>query len=199
MNRRPHDGSAPAGRARLLPKIRTVVGRSLVCFLVAAVASGLGLVTALHVPATAMVESSALEPAASAEPSLSPTTYSRQAFRTTNHVRVDREKVRTAGNPCLQRFANRQARSLAADDPDHLDPKDHQPLGPILKKCELNLVGENLALGFKSGRAAVRAGWMKSPSHRANVLERRYRLMALASRQTESGHWIAVQLFGRKA
>ena len=196
----PRDTSALPGRAPLPTNVWKVIGRSLVCSLVATVvASGLALVTAVSVPATATVDSSTLAPAAATEPSLSPTTYSKQAFRTTNRVRVDREKLRTRANGCLQRFANRQARSLAADDPDHLDPKDHQPLGPILKKCELNLVGENLALGFENGRAAVKAGWMKSPSHRANVLERRYRLMALASRQTESGHWVAVQLFGRKA
>ena len=95
--------------------------------------------------------------------------------------------------------ANAQAGLLADQDIVDLEPEDHQALGPILRKCHLSLAGENLALGYASGRKVVRQGWMRSAPHRANILERRYRLMAIAARKTQSGLWVAVQLFGRKA
>lgn len=120
-------------------------------------------------------------------------TYAKQAFAATNNVREVRDKVRLRHSDCLQKFANAQANLLA-----DLDDLVHQDLGPILDKCKLNLAGENLALGYATGKAAVKDGWMHSPGHKANLLEKRYRLMAIAARQTEKGRWVAVQLFGRK-
>lgn len=119
--------------------------------------------------------------------------YARSAFRATNDVREDRDKVRVRQSKCLQKFANRQAAKLA-----DLGELVHQSLGPILKECHLNLTGENLALGYATGGKAVKQGWMKSKPHRANLLERRYRVMAIAARKTPLG-WVVVQLFGRKA
>lgn len=120
-------------------------------------------------------------------------TYAKQAFRATNNVREARDKVRLRDNACLQRFANAHANRLAEQA-----ALVHQDLSPILDDCDLALTGENLALGYSTGKAAVKNGWMHSPGHRANLLERRYRVMAIAARQTDSGHWVAVQLFGRK-
>ena len=137
-------------------------------------------------------------PARAATTSTAPLLYAKQAFRAANAVREDRDRVRTRSNACLQRFANRQANALAATNLPALQHSHHQDLDPVLRRCGLHLAGENLALGFPGGRAAVTA-WMRSPSHRANILERRYRLMAVAARQTDAGAWIAVQLFGRKA
>ncbi len=37
----------------------------------------------------------------------------------------------------------------------------HQDLEPILRRCGMSMVGENVAYGFTSGRAVVR-GWMDS-------------------------------------
>lgn len=119
--------------------------------------------------------------------------YAKQAFSTTNNVRDNRDRVRLKHSDCLQKFANTQANLLA-----DLGQLIHQDLGPILNKCNLNLTGENLALGYADGRKVVKAGWMKSADHRANILEKRYRVMAIAARKTATGQWIAVQLFGRK-
>ena len=108
-------------------------------------------------------------------------------------MRANRDKVRLKHSDCLQKFANAQA-TLLAD----LDKLVHQDLGPILNKCNLNLTGENLAIGYDTGKSVVKNGWMKSKLHRANILERRYRVMAIAARKTDLGLWVAVQLFGRK-
>lgn len=139
------------------------------------------------------------EASASKADALSPRAYAREAFRTTNRVRVQRDRVKTGTNGCLQRFARRQANALAERDIQSLDHSDHQDLVPVLRRCGLRLAGENLALGFATGQDAVKDGWMKSASHRRNILERRYRQMALVSRLTASGRWVAVQLFGRRA
>jgi uncharacterized protein YkwD len=120
--------------------------------------------------------------------------YAKAAFRSTNAIRVDRDLVRLAHDDCLQKFANRQAKLLAGTG-----DLVHQALTPILEDCGMDLVGENLALGYESGRKCVRKGWMKSPLHRANILKESYRRMAIAARQTDDGLWVAVQLFGRKA
>jgi len=120
--------------------------------------------------------------------------YAKAAFRTTNAERVEHDKGRLKHNDCLQKYANRQAKLLAGTG-----DLVHQVLNPILDNCNLSLVGENLAIGYETGRKVVRQGWMKSPLHRANILEPRYRRMAIAARQTDDGQWVAVQLFGRKA
>ena len=122
------------------------------------------------------------------------TTYARSAFRATNEVRENRDRVPLKGSKCLQGFARRQATKLA-----DLGKLVHQNLGPILDKCNLNLTGENLAMGYSTGRQAVKQGWMNSKPHRANLLERRYRVMAIAAAKTPLGSWVVVQLFGRRA
>ena len=42
-------------------------------------------------------------------------------------------------------------------------------------------------------------GWMKSEDHRANILERRYRRMAIVARKGDDGRWYVSQVFGRAA
>jgi len=63
----------------------------------------------------------------------------------------------------------------------------------------MRLVGENVAAGFPSGRSVVIDGWMKSEDHRANILERRYRRMAIVARKGDDGRWYVSQVFGRAA
>lgn len=65
---------------------------------------------------------------------------------------------------------------------------------------EYIVVGENLALGnFKDDQAVVTA-WMKSPGHRANILNARYQEIGVAvKRGNFEGRevWLAVQEFGK--
>ncbi len=58
--------------------------------------------------------------------------------------------------------------------------------------------GENLAIDFVEAEG-VQAGWMASPTHRANVLDPRYQELGVAVLQGEfSGHetFVVVQMFG---
>jgi len=152
---------------------------------------GLLLPVALFVVAGLLPASSLLAPPAVA---VTPpqTTYATQAFMATNAKRVQHGLVRLKKYDCLHRFATAQARRMAAQRRIF-----HQDLARILNSCQLRVVGENVAYGFPTGRAVVR-GWMNSPDHRANILTRRYRHMAIAARKGSDGSWYVAQVLGRK-
>ena len=56
--------------------------------------------------------------------------------------------------------------------------------------------GENLAFGQQSA-AAVVAGWMQSPGHRANILHATFTEMGVAYLTDTNGRPYYVQVFGR--
>lgn len=120
-------------------------------------------------------------------------TYAAQAFRVTNRHRVKRDRVRLKHSKCLHRKAVRQARKMARQRRIF-----HQDLRPVLRDCNMRLVGENVAYGYRSGKAVVNRGWMKSPGHRRNILTRQYRRMGIAARKA-GGRWYVAQVFGRRA
>jgi uncharacterized protein YkwD len=120
------------------------------------------------------------------------TAYANEAFTATNSNRTTRNLASLTQSSCLKRFAASQAQKMADQSKIF-----HQPLGPIAKRCRLRAVGENVAYGFPSGSAVVR-GWMNSSGHRANILNRSYRQMAVAARQNSEGTWYVAQVFGRR-
>ena len=73
----------------------------------------------------------------------------------------------------------------------------HQSMKPILEKCHLSQVGENVAFGYPNGKAVIEA-WMHSPDHKKNLLNSRHRLIGLGAYQDAGGHWYVSQVFGRK-
>ena len=129
-----------------------------------------------------------------AEPSASPASaYGSTAFDATNHQRVRRDRRALRTNACLRKYAVQQAQRMA-----NRERIWHQDLQRILRDCHMQRVGENVAAGFPSGRTVVDDGWMESRSHRANLLERRFRLMKVAARKGDDGRWYAAQVFGRR-
>lgn len=118
--------------------------------------------------------------------------YQNQARAVTNNKRADHDLVKLRKGACVQRFARRHARRMANKEKMY-----HQDLGPIMSECNLSLVGENVAYGYPTGRAVVRA-WMRSEGHRANILHRKFRILGLAMRKSDDGTPYAVQVFGRK-
>lgn len=119
-------------------------------------------------------------------------TYQRTAFKATNNKRRNHELRPFRRNDCLQRYAVRQARRMAAQH-----RMFHQESGPVMRACRLSWYGENVAYGYPTGRAVVR-GWMHSRDHRANILKPQFRRMGLAARKGSDGRWYAAQVFGRK-
>ena len=110
----------------------------------------------------------------------------------TNLVRLDYDLVQLRKKGCVDRFANRQAKKMAAED-----DMFHQDLSKILDACGLSLVGENVAFGYTKAGAVLKA-WMASPGHRANILEPRYRQLGVGARKSDDGVWYVAQVFGRK-
>lgn len=119
-------------------------------------------------------------------------TFKSAAVRATNSARVNHDLVALDADQCLLRFAAQQAAAMARQE-----SMFHQDLGPVLRTCGLGLAGENVAFGSSSGRDVVQA-WMHSPGHRANILNRGYRLIAVAARESASGRWYSAQVFGRR-
>lgn len=117
--------------------------------------------------------------------------YEDQARAATNHRRADHDLRRLRQKPCVQRYAERQAARMASQR-----RMFHQDLGVVMRRCDLSTVGENVAYGYSTGRAVVRA-WMRSPGHRYNILNPRFRLLGMATRRGADGHMYSAQVFGR--
>jgi uncharacterized protein YkwD len=139
--------------------------------------------------ALALVAPLLMEPAAAQ--ATSPAAYQRQVFNVTNNQRERHDRVELRHQDCVQRYAVRQAKRMARRDRMY-----HQDLGPILRDCGLRTVGENVAYGYPSGRAAVNQGWMRSEGHRRNILDPAFRLLGAGARRSEDGTWYAAQVFG---
>jgi uncharacterized protein YkwD len=120
--------------------------------------------------------------------------YQRQAHNTTNKRREAHGLKELRRTDCVQRFAVRQAKRMAQQE-----QMFHQQLGPIVEECGLRAVGENVAYGYPTGRSVVNDGWMKSPGHRANILNPDFRLMGIGARKGHDGRWYVAQVLGRKA
>ena len=120
-------------------------------------------------------------------------TYAAAAVRATNNARAENDRRALRVSDCLRGFAVKQAAAMAKSGSMY-----HQDLGPVMDGCGLSTAGENVAYGSPSGRAVVRHGWMHSEGHRANLLSRDYRLVAVAARRDAGGRWYVAQVFGRR-
>ncbi len=118
--------------------------------------------------------------------------YEDQARSVTNNKRDHHELKQLRRGSCVQKWARRQAQAMADQD-----EMGHQDLVRVMNRCNLSSVGENVAAGYPTGRAAVKA-WMHSPGHRANILKPGYRLLGMAVRQSADGTKYACQVFGRR-
>ena len=92
---------------------------------------------------------------------------------------------------CLDSYAESWARNMAKKQRMY-----HQELGPILSKCKLSQVGENIAFGYPSGKAVTKA-WIASPPHKANLLNKRHRLIGVGAVQDSRGYWWVSEVLGR--
>lgn len=146
-----------------------------------------GLVTSTLLGAAGI----ATAPAESAEAAAMGHDYELAAARYTNHERTTRGLVKLRWGSCLDRYAEAQATRMAKRQ-----ELKHQDLWPILRNCDLTMVGENIAVGYPSGKAVTRA-WMNSPGHRANILNKRFRRYGLGAYKDSHGRWWVSQVLGR--
>lgn len=95
-------------------------------------------------------------------------------------------------NSCLQGFADSHARRLASAG----GGLSHQDLGPILRSCSMNLVGENVAAGQTSA-AAAQSSWMNSSGHKSNILKPEHHRIGAAVHRAKDGRLYYVVVLGR--
>ena len=144
------------------------------------------LTLALGGSALAPVAAGAVQPAG-----LTAGRYQNQGFEASNRVRHHHERAGFRRQDCVQHFAERQARRMARQD-----RMFHQELRPVLSRCGLTSVGENVAYGYPTGRSVVNDGLMHSEGHRESILRRQFRVLGMGARQSADGTWYAAQVFG---
>jgi uncharacterized protein YkwD len=152
------------------------------------------LAVLLLVLAPVTAEAGPVTPAEQAQPAakkVGAQKYAQQAVRATNKQRARYGLRRLTVDPCLRRFAARQAQAQA-----NAQEMYHQDLGPVLSTCGKRTVGENVAYGFGNGRSVVDQGWMNSQGHRDNILNKSYRRVGIGARQAADGRWYVAQVFG---
>lgn len=114
--------------------------------------------------------------------------------KSTNVFRKNHSRARVKSSTCLNRYAAQWAKHIAKKQ--KMVHRTPDSLRRVLKKCNLRAVGENLAKGQTSGRATVDA-WAKSPPHRKNLINNRYRQYGMAS-HWDGKRWWSVQLLAGK-
>jgi len=123
---------------------------------------------------------------------LTSATYESETIRWTNVKREAHDMHAVKPQTCADRYAEKQAAWMA----NHHKLK-HQSMSTILDSCDFTRVAENIAYGFSTGRAVVTA-WMKSPGHRANLLNKKMRWIGVGAVQDENGVWWVSQVFGTR-
>lgn len=116
-------------------------------------------------------------------------TYAVDAHAATNRERTTRDLRQLRETSCLRRMAVKQAERMARRGTPF-----HQDLGKVQRACGVGWAGENVAMGYPDGRAAVR-GWMNSSGHRANILRPQFRTMGIGAVK-RGGVWYVAQVFG---
>lgn len=126
--------------------------------------------------------------AASAPSPAATTLYEYQVINAMNAQRAKSHLGRLYPSACPQRYADRWA-------PYMVWYFRHQSMLPILQGCHATVAAENLAAGNVSASAIV-ALWMKSPGHRANILDGRLNRIGVAAVYAR-GRWNVVADFTR--
>jgi uncharacterized protein YkwD len=133
-------------------------------------------------------------------PSRSIATIVDTLFMLTNRERTRADLTPLRRSAELSRAAELQAEQMAAAGKlAHEIPGSRYPtLASRLKLVGYTYrsSGENVAEGYTSG-AALMAGWMTSPPHRANILSARYTETGVGMARSKSGRVYTVQVFGR--
>lgn len=124
---------------------------------------------------------------------MSASTFDKRLHKQTNKARKVRDIRTLKHDKCLNRYAQRQARRMAAKQQMY-----HQNLRPVLRKCGQRAVAENVAYGFRTPRSNIKA-WLNSPGHRRNMLNRGFNRLGVGVVKDDRGVMWTVQVFGRPA
>ncbi len=118
--------------------------------------------------------------------------YDAQILYWTNRARRAYHLRPLLANSCVDGYAERWTVTMA-----RYSSFVHQQLLPILRRCHRTAAAENIAWGSggTSAHTFVQM-WMRSPGHRHNLLNGRYRYIGIAAwRSTTTGRLYATQDF----
>jgi uncharacterized protein YkwD len=145
---------------------------------------GVGVVATLLAVGPAIVV--AAPPAEAYTPSLATkAAYQARVIQQINVIRVRYHRVSLRSTYCPTWFAARWAGYLARTGAFY-----HQSMYTMLSTCHATVAAENLARGFSSADGVVVA-WMKSPGHRANILDGRLTRIGVAAVYGRGGWTVA--------
>ena len=119
--------------------------------------------------------------------------YEARVIYRINQQRVKYKHGRLAPAACPDRHAESRATYLAKTGKFY-----HRSMTYFLNGCDASRVAENLARGNRTGATAdkVVAAWMKSPGHRANILDGRLTRIGVGAVYVR-GQWTVVADFSR--
>lgn len=122
-------------------------------------------------------------------------TYSAAVVKWTNKQRTSHDRRKFKTNACLAKVARKWAIHMA--ESGTLVHQNERQVRRVMRRCDLTSYGENIAYGYSSGKGVVRA-WMRSPGHRANILNSGFRLIGVGAAKDSNGTWWACQVFGSR-
>ena len=115
--------------------------------------------------------------------------YEARIFALVNDERAQRGLRRLSATRCGADFATRWADHLAHDG-----RLRHQAVQRVVGTCRARRGAENIAMGNVTPDRMVQL-WMKSRSHRANILDPRLTHLGVGAEQAADGAWYGVQVF----
>jgi uncharacterized protein YkwD len=116
--------------------------------------------------------------------------YEARVAHLINVTRAANHRVGVATAGCPVTYANRWAPYLARTGYFY-----HQSMYPILATCRASVAAENIARGDVSADA-IYIAWMRSPGHRANILDGRLNRIGVSA-VYDHGTWTVVADFTR--
>lgn len=143
--------------------------------------------------AAALVVGLGMSPASA----ISTDNWGKQVFSQSNVERKAHSAKATTRSSCLDSYTKSWLSVVYKDGT--LTSSDHRSsasLIKVMKKCGYMRIGENLAMGQTSGYEVVQ-DWMNSSGHRANLLNKKFTAMGVASVK-HGGKWWTVQLLAGK-
>jgi uncharacterized protein YkwD len=171
-----------------------MLSRTLIALVAAALVGAGSLTPAIAAPISAtpitdhhLVDEGAARPGHG--PRASTAKFEANVMKWTNRARKHHDRRPLKHGKCVDGFADPWARHMAK-----IQQLVHQKLGPILKRCKASQLAENIAYGYPTAHATVRA-WMHSAGHRANILNRGLTRLGVGAVRDKNGTWWVVQDF----
>lgn len=128
------------------------------------------------------------------------TKYRTQVLKYTNTARAKAHCGKLKYSKALTKAAHVHTKKMVAKKSLSHRLKGEYTLGTRITKAgykKWNRVGENVAFGYQSPKAVVNA-WMKSPGHRANILNCKYKHLGVGVVRAKNKQLWWTQDFGRK-